>query len=692
MSSPRRDHSLRAPSPLSRSSRLPLVFLLVLLLFLPLLALSDVPADTLSPVPPPDGCTAIAVTLSASQTGPLTTHTNDCKDCDFRLSLVPRSSPPPHTPRAIPPSRFSYPRYVGPDRGNTLTEARLDRRVGRTWTETVAVGEVEEVGERWAYIDGSYGIQNEWGVGIGESTCAARLVAAPVYANGSALFDVSELTRIALERSRTAREAVMLIGRLAEEFGYYGAEWEGDYARGEAGEGLTIVDGREAWVFHITPDDSGASAVWAAQRVPDGHVAVISNAFIIQELNLTDSENFRASRNVLDVARRLGWWEEGTPLNFARVYGSRVSFEVYCSRRTWRVYTLVAPSLAARLSPDLTVLQLPFSVPVDRPLSVRDVFAIQRDHYENTTFDLTQGPAAGPYGNPNRYDRGEASGLPMAVLMQGTFERPISMFRTAYSFVTESGARRREHKVWFAPAAPHASVYSPLWPASEDVPVEYGAGAGSLYRWQEGSAWWAATSVGGWMERMYSYTSKVVRQHQHALEAAAVAGVRRLEHSLRGEKDEDAVRHALTLHQREAARNATAHWYALFHDLITTFHDGYHVDTDTDIIDPTALFYPYAWLRDVGFWGPRGTEPDWSHTTWSYTTDYTPGLSGAGGGEGAGVSWEYGGGKKVAGSVGWGGVGAGLLLLVVGLVGGWFIGRWQTMTSMRAEYRPIADH
>ena len=168
----------------------------------------------------------------------MTTHTNDCKDCDFRLSLVP-SFPASSSHHPIAPSRFSYPRYVGPDRGRTLLPRYVDTRP-YPWTATVPVGWLPSSPSSprsFAYIDGDYAIQNEWGVSIGESTCAARLVSAPVYANGSALFDVSELTRVAMQRSRTAEEAVMVMGRLAEQFGYYGAEWVGDYARGEAGEG-----------------------------------------------------------------------------------------------------------------------------------------------------------------------------------------------------------------------------------------------------------------------------------------------------------------------------------------------------------------------------------------------------------------------------------------------------------------------
>ena len=491
---------------------------LLLLLSLSLLsspARCDVPADVDSPVPPPEGCTAIAVSRSASLTTPLTTHTNDCKDCDYRLSHVPAATHPTSSRRAVYASRFAYPRFLGRERGTTFLPVHTDFRPYQ-WRRSEPVGYIEQVERTFAYIDGAYGVVNEAGLAIGESTCAGRLLARPVYVNGTALFDISELTRVAMERASTAVEAIELIGGLAEQYGYYGAEWEGEYARGEAGEALTIADTHSAWIFHITPDDTGRSAVWAARRVPDGHVAVVSNAFIIQHLNLSDTANYRASANVYAVAERLGWYNRSSSeqLNFARVYGSKVSFEVYCSRRSWRVMTLVAPSLADTLSPNAGVLALPFSVPVDRPISVHDLFSINRDHYENTTFDLTRGPAAGPYGNPNRYDRGEASGLPMAVLMQGTFERPISMFRTAYSTVTESvgGGLAR---VWYGAGAPHATFYVPVWVAAGEVPMELGTGGGSLYRWEDGSTWWLVTAIGNWsVEHVNSHTRmyKLVRR------------------------------------------------------------------------------------------------------------------------------------------------------------------------------------
>ncbi len=126
----------------------------------------------------------------------------------------------------------------------------------------------------YAIFEAGYGIMNEWQLAMGESTCAARFWAAPPVAGGKARMEVREMSKIALERCKTARCAIELMGELGEKYGYYTADWSGgDASKGEGGEALTVIDPEEAWVFHILSDDTGTSAVWAAQRVPDNHVS-----------------------------------------------------------------------------------------------------------------------------------------------------------------------------------------------------------------------------------------------------------------------------------------------------------------------------------------------------------------------------------------------------------------------------------
>ena len=116
-----------------------------------------------------------------------------------------------------------------------------------------------------------------------------------------------------MERCKTARCACQTMGGLSTEYGFYGAVWTGDdmTVYGEAGEAITINDKTESWMWHILPDDTGESAVWVCQKVPEGHVAAVANGFVIKEVDLEDEENFMGSDNLYEVAERAGLWQKG---------------------------------------------------------------------------------------------------------------------------------------------------------------------------------------------------------------------------------------------------------------------------------------------------------------------------------------------------------------------------------------------
>jgi dipeptidase len=158
------------------------------------------------------------------------------------------------------------------------------------------------VEKTYAIVEAGYGIMNEHQVAMGESTCAARYYAFPPSHGGKARIEVREMSRIALERTTTARDAIKLMGALAVELGYYAADFTGgDASKGEGGEALTVIDTEEAWVFHVLADDTGTSAVWAAQRVPDDHVRMLPipyNRILIRSYHYhlsTESEEFPAA-------------------------------------------------------------------------------------------------------------------------------------------------------------------------------------------------------------------------------------------------------------------------------------------------------------------------------------------------------------------------------------------------------------
>ena len=242
-----------------------------------------------------DRCTTIAMGTGATvDQSTLLTYNADCAECDWRVNKVPAKDWPAGSMRPVYLLSGAYPRQVRSDRGATWMLENLEDLPQRAEWEKLKnkeiIGHIPQVPHTYALIEGLYGIMNEYQVAIGESTCAAKLWAAPAgAAGGKALLEASELSQLGLERGKTAREAIQVMGDLAVQYGFYSADWDGvthgpTGPEGEGGEALTVSDPHEAWVFHVIPDDTGASAVWVAQRVPDDHVAVVANAFIIRDI------------------------------------------------------------------------------------------------------------------------------------------------------------------------------------------------------------------------------------------------------------------------------------------------------------------------------------------------------------------------------------------------------------------------
>ncbi|OQS00655.1 peptidase [Achlya hypogyna] len=556
----------------------------------------------------PDRCTAILVGAKASSTGvPLTTHSNDCGNCDFRLIKIPAATHAPGAVREVTLLRQEYPRYVGTARGPAYTASNLETGF-YNWTASPVIGSIPQVNATYGYFEGVYGIMNEAQLSMGESTCGAKLWAKPVSQGGKALLDITELGRIALERTATAREAILLMGHLAETYGYYGASWEGDDVLEESGEALTITDTKEAWMFHILPDDSGASAVWVAQRVLDTHLTAIANQFVIHAVNLSDPANFLGSANMHDVAKRNGFWDGIAPFDFTVAFAlQQHDPEQYgYTRRVWRVFTLADPTLTLSPYTDVYSTSYPFSIELPSPVSPQDLMRIQRDHYEGTPFDLTQGPSAGPYGNPDRFRVGaEAAG--------GQFERSIGIYRATYTFVTVPDAVAAQNGLfWFGPYAPHATAYAPVYAQVSAVPPSLARG--TLRQYDPAHNFWANAVVGNYGARFYKFAHPVIAAVQAAFETSAFTAqgaVQRQAATLLETQGRAAMVSYLT--------NATTTWVAaartafqtLLPTLVTKFHDGYVMsDFDQHDMSVQAMGYPRWYLESVGYYYGSTIVPD----------------------------------------------------------------------------------
>ena len=208
------------------------------------------------------GCTVI-VTARMADRPPMLTHSFDTPGgVDFRLVRVPRNEHPPSPRPVFGWEEERIPRFAGAARGP------IPAYESEGAAATQPIGTVPQpAGPTHAYWEAMSGIANEKGLMIGESTCSS-IFGAELRSSGgkgAALMSYMELSRIALERCARAREAVELMGSLAEEHGFAG---NGPELSGSA-ESLAVIDAEEAWVMHLMPDQTGASAIWAAQRVPE---------------------------------------------------------------------------------------------------------------------------------------------------------------------------------------------------------------------------------------------------------------------------------------------------------------------------------------------------------------------------------------------------------------------------------------
>lgn len=491
-------------------------------------------------------CTSIVVGKNASVDGSvMTTHTCDGR-YEFRITVVPGKTHEPGSMRPV---------MKGGGEGADMPQA-------------VKVGEIPQVAKTYTYFDIAYPFMNENQVMMGETTIGGRRE----LQNPDGWFLIWELQRVALERARTAREAIQIMGSLAEEYGY-----------GDAGECLTVCDPNEAWFFEIFgagPLQKGA--IWAAVRIPDDEIGVSANRSRIREIKTDDPDNYMYSKNVFDFAKEMGWWDPSKgPFVFCEAYGPKDSY--YNSRREWRVLSLLAPSLNL----DPWAKTYPFTVKPDKKVSVADLMAIKRDHYEGTEFDLTKGLAAGPFGNPNRY------ATPATL---GEWERAISMFRCSYSIVTQSRSWLPNPiggVTWFGEDAPHSTCYVPFYCGATSVPLSFQIGRRDVFDKQ--SAWWAFNFVSNFADLKYSYMIEDIKKVSGAFETEAFAlqpAVEKAALELYKTDPALAVKY-LTNYSNDLADRVVRAYWELADQLIVKYQDGY--------VNLKTVGYPEEWLKAVGF-------------------------------------------------------------------------------------------
>lgn len=563
------------------------------ILYLAALLVSVLPHQALA-------CTTMIVTPGATADGSMmVAHSDDDELGDQRLVYVPAKKQ--EGDRQIYSDFLFYPRIVTDDRGPAYNTAG-DR------TAPLATIPYEDIWKllgrkqemSFAYFDGNYGIMNEANLMMGECTNGANYEPDPVSKAGDGkpqrLFYSSELSRIALENCVTAREAVNLMGGLIDKYGYF-----------STGETLLVADEKEAWVFEMCalPDTRYHSA-WVAERVPDGEYFVAANTFRIRDVIKDDPDNFQYSKHLIPGLKKLKWWDEkkqGTIDWLRAVSPGEYNHPYYSLRRVWRAMDRVNPDLG--LSPwvkDTYTRDYAFSIKPRTKLEVQDVFALYRDHYEGTEFDLTKGVAAGPYGDPHRfvgpYD-GNQNNVDTEKKFYGAWERAISVFYQGYTFVCQTRPEAPEATkgvLWFGPDVSYTTCFTPFFSKSAQIPKPYQVG--NPQRFDPTSAWWHFDLLGNWARLNFQRMTTVdIQPLQKRLEDKAVAGVLAMDQKVEG-MTADQAREAVTRFGYDNAKTVLEKWRNLTFTLFAKYSDGY---INLPGKEARPIGYPAKWLNETRY-------------------------------------------------------------------------------------------
>jgi dipeptidase len=364
------------------------------------------------------------------------------------------------------------------------------------WVTIPGGGRIPQVRTTWAYwwmqmpgLDYSDGFLNEHGVAIASDNCRSREDQPNLTAGG---IGGVALRRLVMERARTAREGVQVIGSLIEQFGY-----------NSSGRTMMVCDANEGWLVAMVNGKH-----WVAQRVPDDMVAAISNTYSIREINLKDPKNFLGSPDIIDYAIRRGWYDPaGGPFSFEEAYADRKAREsIANTHRHWAALR----HLSASPVPLPEEARLPFAVKPKKPLTVADIIVPLRDHYENTAYDPETG-----YEKKPAHKRHTSS-------ICGPYTNSSHVFQLRSKMPVEIGA-----VWWLAVRQPCSVPYIPFYLGSDSIPEQYRfetdpdvfTAAGNTSPPVPGAAYQVLGNLAQWVDTDYTGRIPLLHARRDALEA-----------------------------------------------------------------------------------------------------------------------------------------------------------------------------
>ena len=465
------------------------------------------------------------------------------------------------------------------------------------WDTSKPLGQIPQAPHTYKTV----GNMNEHQLIIGETTWGGRLE----LMDSTAIMDYGSLIYVALQRARTAREAIQVIVNLANEYGY-----------ASEGESFSIADKNEAWVMDwigkgVEMKDGknvNKGLVWVARRIPDGYICVHANQARIQTFPLNDPENCLYAPEVIEFARSKGYFSgKDEDFDFSAAYNP-IDFGGVraCDARAWSAFRILCDGKFTYEKDGKMITEdaddyldyvmgknlkhrMPLFVKPARKLGVKDVADAMRDHFEGTPLDMTQDIGAGGNALPYRW-------RPMGFKVGGwdyINERAIATQQTGFWFV---GQARHDLPdvvggvIWFGTDDAATSYLSPVYTNTDKVPECFREGNGSLLEYSPTASFWMNNRVTNTCYRAYNMIAPTVRAEVDKFENEQMGGklaendqkvlneYNKLVSKAGGKEIKDKalnpIRKMLTEYSVSTAQNQFDHWVALEQLITVKFIDG----------------------------------------------------------------------------------------------------------------------
>ena len=453
------------------------------------------------------------------------------------------------------------------------------------WDTGKYLGQIPQVRHTWQTV----GNMNEHQLIIAETTYGGR----PELYDSTGVMDYGSLIYVALQRAKTAREAIEVIVDLANTYGYC-----------SSGESFSIADKDEVWVMDligkgmkmVKGKNVNKGIVWVARRVPDGYICAHANQSRISTFPLKDKKNCMYAPDVISFAREMGYYEGPdeefsfcdayNPLNFGGMRG--------CEARAWAAFNILCDGRFAFEDEEGNLVEhdayeyidyamgydkskrFPLFVKPSEKISVKDLADVMRDHYEGTPMDMTQDIGAGGNALPYRW-------RPMDFEYEGktyTNERAIATQQTGFWFVGQSRSWLPDMIggiIWFGTDDAATSYLTPIYTNVTEVPECFAEGNGSMVEYSPTSAFWMCNRVANACYRMYNVMAPTVRAKIDAFENAQAEAVKEVDLKAMEQfaaGDSEQVKKILTDYSVNTAQQMFQDWTDIEILLLLKYMDG----------------------------------------------------------------------------------------------------------------------